>query len=1334
MRQTIIIAMLLMAIPFVSAQTIGCCCDPVFNTGTYASATDCTATGGIFKQAPATGTCTQACAETQTTPAPQTCTTPTQAPTLSILAQPNQAFQLTYALACPAYSVTISRCKGTNCTPALIAQTPPTGTYLDQGVDILYNTDYTYKITATTSSGETQPRTTTANLGDIECQQNTFCISSATYLRYKDYLMTNGYGQYTGQDFKNAFEQAVNYTFATRFNKAWQCVNNKLQQTPLLTCPTGQYCISDETGPHCAIPSSCATGTFGLTTDTATCEASYCYHDNNACNKCEQNMTCHSYGTQSSCQRDNCHTGQCQWNTIFPELSIGTCVDTTINNCQYCTGTGIWNSCNEPKSNALSTPLNPCFFDKDQQQSKNCKQATCADYSPQQCGTPAGGIQLNPDNTIKQRSNDPCNIGVCHYDASTGCVKNADGNTGLNIPDCFNSPACEQDYFPPTTSITPLMTAGKTEGIAIRVFDKTSAQGSTTERTGLPGYITNICAGNCTPGGYFTTNARTLTLKNGALSDGNKTLTLPQGTTEISYYSKDNANNLEQVKQLALYVCDNCNGPTLVSAEITGGKLHGNTFYTLESNPVVTLTFDEPTTLTTATYNGNPISLPAEPQTVHEFELTGQGTLVLNGRNAENILISQLGLTFFVVVDTNLPTIVITPDDAIINKTSIDVTLNYSAPVELLQVILETHNYDNQYQKQLTHQELTQFTNTDNKTFRTTLTNLGGKYVVKANAEARNTLSVYREATFYSASKTPSIVITKPAFGVTSSPTYSIELETDIPATCSGYTDDETIHTKGQQTMLPNQTTSEPFTASCDFPGFGTIEREFYITLDAESPTLADVSAEPQELTQAIDGIYSTTLKATLDKEGFCKYSTITPDFNLMEHTFPGYDILPKTTHAVQLNMTAGATYNVACKAKNQLTTPPKSVAITVVSSALTITSTTPTEVPTADYILSVKTNKQALCHYGEQEATNCMGSCAPAYTHASNITQAAETTNYKITCTTDDETADKDITVIINPNALPVDCTDGTLSPTETDTDCGGICAACGNGKTCNTQTDCQTGLSCNEHTCTTANDADNDGVLNDADECPNTPSSDPANSQGCGLSQVYSLADSINDKWRMDNFGCIECSEAALNADPDKDGLTNEEEYNLFTNPKVKDTDGDGYYDKAEVSKGTNPLDANSKPTTSFKSLLVILLFVSAVSAAGYYIYKRTQQPARHEFGLPTHVQQLPQKEQQKTELDILKTFAEKQDLDKQDWVPVQDLIKKKPLPPHQFSKELEKLRDLAKAPPLAKLKNILNELPQEKQDKLLHKPLTHMNAEERKQLMEKLKKTANKGDSNG
>ena len=51
----------------------------------------------------------------------------------------------------------------------------------------------------------------------------------------------------------------------------------------------------------------------------------------------------------------------------------------------------------------------------------------------------------------------------------------------------------------------------------------------------------------------------------------------------------------------------------------------------------------------------------------------------------------------------------------------------------------------------------------------------------------------------------------------------------------------------------------------------------------------------------------------------------------------------------------------------------------------------------------------------------------------------------------------------------------------------------------------------------------------------------------------------------------------------DDDFDGLTNEEEIRYGTDPKVADSDGDGYLDGIEILCGTDPLDPLSKPVDS-------------------------------------------------------------------------------------------------------------------------------------------------------
>ncbi len=72
---------------------------------------------------------------------------------------------------------------------------------------------------------------------------------------------------------------------------------------------------------------------------------------------------------------------------------------------------------------------------------------------------------------------------------------------------------------------------------------------------------------------------------------------------------------------------------------------------------------------------------------------------------------------------------------------------------------------------------------------------------------------------------------------------------------------------------------------------------------------------------------------------------------------------------------------------------------------------------------------------------------------------------------------------------------------------------------------------------------------------------------SDGDGLPDAYEIANGLNPYDPNDG-----------SQDPDHDGLTNLQEFQLGTNPTVADTDGDGLNDGDEVRMGTNPLVADT------------------------------------------------------------------------------------------------------------------------------------------------------------
>ncbi|MCH2198284.1 MAG: endonuclease/exonuclease/phosphatase family protein [Flavobacteriales bacterium] len=106
---------------------------------------------------------------------------------------------------------------------------------------------------------------------------------------------------------------------------------------------------------------------------------------------------------------------------------------------------------------------------------------------------------------------------------------------------------------------------------------------------------------------------------------------------------------------------------------------------------------------------------------------------------------------------------------------------------------------------------------------------------------------------------------------------------------------------------------------------------------------------------------------------------------------------------------------------------------------------------------------------------------------------------------------------------------------------------------------------------------DADNDGVIDELDNCVDTPNADQAdwNNDGAGDACSDSDGDGLLDDQEINTFG----TDPGLE-DSDNDGLTDGEEVNVYgTLPLVQDSDGDGLTDWLEISTGIyNPLDPDT------------------------------------------------------------------------------------------------------------------------------------------------------------
>jgi gliding motility-associated-like protein len=114
---------------------------------------------------------------------------------------------------------------------------------------------------------------------------------------------------------------------------------------------------------------------------------------------------------------------------------------------------------------------------------------------------------------------------------------------------------------------------------------------------------------------------------------------------------------------------------------------------------------------------------------------------------------------------------------------------------------------------------------------------------------------------------------------------------------------------------------------------------------------------------------------------------------------------------------------------------------------------------------------------------------------------------------------------------------------------------------------------------------DCDNDGLTNDQEIAVGTDPFNP-DSDGDGVLDGTEVADGTNP---VDPCSLIFANQnttpstAWENLDCDNDGLTNGTEVDLGSNPNNPDTDGDGVPDNTEVQEGTNPANPCDYNTAS-------------------------------------------------------------------------------------------------------------------------------------------------------
>ena len=1033
----------------------GCCCEPILHNGSLVEArAECDESYFNFTDQITLGqTCDEACnAFFQggiIAPPILNCKSPLYRPppgNLQIMpVKGKKQLRLTFTLPCPqqTMSLNISRCAGDDCDDfANIAKIAPTTVFVDNDASLLWNQVYTYKVESNSRfSGRSEPAIGSKNPGDIECWEqgyDKFCISPFYYDRFSKYLSENGYYDTTADIFSNNFEAAVDATFSGKFNKGSFCsAENLLGQGN--ACPEGKQCVADGEI-YCVSPTDCDKGgVFGLYPTLQTCEGGiapnnkYCFLDRShssvdECFACNPQMGCADYRTKGSCERDNCYAGNCSWHPVFNDIGIGVCIDERFPNCLWCKTPGtavmenldayneVFDQCTAKKSSALTVGNYTCVYDKNSQQSNACDAAACMDYSDKECGTPMGGIMLNPDNSLESFSTDICKIKVCQNMSGTGCTKNHDGNS---VPDCpplaDDRRKCELDYFPPNTTMIPIMhEPAYMDWLDIQMLDKFNATHEGALMEGQPGYRTMVCVvseeDTCSDASTFAeTNVSMLNFNDQYLQGGRDVLALMEaGENTLMYYGIDSRNNPEIVRNMTILACTLCQGPKVLEVSVTPSRYYEGKFYTIADIPVIKVTFNEPATLAFAalTVGGKVMPVSSNPAGGANYEYTfipmnplpdNEYTLTFNAKDSNGKLMDPPGGRAVIVIDTTPGNVqIIPPDGTVINDTSVDISFIFTEPLTIMNVTFEDEIWISKYAAKKVSMNLKPFLtpSEDGLTYSTRLDQLsGGKKNLKVHAEDFSGNPTIGKSSFWINQGSLQMRLREPTWGVSASYVFDIVVETSIASNCKyayGLPAPFPI-TAFDVALLPFPVQTEVTHTIPDFnkiavgdlkphklhvyckSGENIVLESFDLRVDPTPPVIKSAYAQPEVIIETrIPGVelYSTYLKVQTDDEGFCKYSTDNVPFVLMNGLFSGFDEVPKRSHDAEINVTqdnTSYTYYVACKNTAEMPSATVPVKFSVDTSVpFSATSMTPPYSNSTEFYLRIETNKRAFCYVGE--------------------------------------------------------------------------------------------------------------------------------------------------------------------------------------------------------------------------------------------------------------------------------------------------------------------------------------------------------------------------------
>jgi len=1094
----ILVPLFLIAIAAIvfAQQNLGCCCDPVVRTGSIMSQSVCISPF-IFVPFPSSGFtgCNALCNATALPPSGVSppsavgCGAPGYNPAVSNLAvspvKGKKEVSITFNVPCPADNVKIYRCKGSSCTNfSLIATLGQVNKYVDSSKQLLWDTDYTYQVIAKYKlSNFSFPVSSSVNTGDLECWHQTtsdlFCISAFYYDQFKNYLQSNGYKITSAADFQSNYVSERDAAFNSFFGKSWFCnAANKLSSpAPQVSCVNDEICVSDGSVARCVEPSDCSVGgDLGLFASASSCEGSagsrnYCFLDVSSsivdkCYECDPKMSCYDYHSRDACLKDKCGVGQCNWVDVFSELGVGVCYDDRFDSCSLCQAKPsssaknkegfnyVFNSCSPEKAAALSTVGTPCFFNKNTEKGESCDYVDCTSYTQSQCRSPSGGVKLNSDNSVLSKSTDPCGIGVCQYSVETGCVKNANGASGVGWQDCYgalNSSACEKDYFPPDTLVALTgLAPGKHDFIDFIINDKTSKEGPVKEAQGVQGYKTYLCImksnSSCSQASSFpiVTSSSRLFVNDLALQDGQNTIgLLSQGNNKILYYSVDPNKNVEVVKSFELFACDKCSGPKAVNVTVVNARKVKDKYYTNSLYPEFIVSFNEPAQVTASSLDkaGVLASMSRTPSSGANYDYTfklnaplseGKYIFSVNAKD-DNDVSMDAPIILTLIVDTTPPSVVIKPDDGSeFDKTDVPVALNFSEKIDLRSTSLDEIIFVDEFARKALPILLSKELTTENdRFFSGVVSNLKpGLKVVNVRA-ADYAGNFARKKSYFSVfTGAPAIRMVSPSWGKTSVYSFNVTVETSNKAKCKYLYDVESpppanqfdsgalidfdssdgiLHTIRQVSIPYDDMSEHVLSVYCKSQDFDAVLQNFRLSMDLTEPSIVSAYANPDPVVEPYlvnGGFYSTRLQVQSNEEGFCRYSNSTQDFNKMEGVFPGYDELPKKSHSVLINVSSvkSYTYFVACKDKAGLVSPVEQITFDVdLSVPFSIKSTTETFSKTEVFSLGIESNKRSYCYFGESpgDITTCLGACDFTNGHSQQIKKPIGLYTFYVKCNT---------------------------------------------------------------------------------------------------------------------------------------------------------------------------------------------------------------------------------------------------------------------------------------------------------------------------------------------